>query len=51
MFEIQQIRKQVIAGDYFFSLRGDQERQNDEMITSKVALDIKVYVLLQPVDN
>jgi len=36
MFDIQWIQKKIRNGDYFFSLHGDQERQNDNLIIVEV---------------
>ena len=36
MFDIQWIQKKIRNDDYFFSLHGDQERQNDNLIIVEV---------------
>jgi hypothetical protein len=36
MFDIQWIQKKIRNGDYFFSLHGDQERQNDDLTIAEV---------------
>jgi len=36
MFDIQWIQKKIRNGDYFFSLHGDHERQNDDLTIAEV---------------
>jgi len=36
MFDIQWIQEKIRSGDYFFSLHGDQERQNDNLNIAEV---------------
>jgi len=36
MFDIQCIQKKIRNGDYFFSLHGDMERQNDNLTIVEV---------------
>ena len=36
MFDIQWIQEKIRSGDYFFSLHGDHERQNDNLTIAEV---------------
>ncbi len=36
MFDLRWIQEKIRNGDYFFSLHGDQERQNDDLTIAEV---------------